>query len=140
MIKCFSLKMMCLWASDKKKIWNFFASLESMKKGVGSGVGSGSISQRYGSGDPDPDPHQNVTYPDTGFTEDEKIDQYYTRKESAFFFFLDNVFSGFVKEILTKICKISYIKFLVLNCLLLIKTFGSQTAPLLYWLYLTCIE
>jgi hypothetical protein len=41
---------------------NFFASLKSLKKGIGSGVGSGagsgagfgSISQRYGSGDPDP--------------------------------------------------------------------------------------
>jgi hypothetical protein len=47
----------------KKKIWKkifFFASLKSLKKGVGSGVGSrsGSISQRYGS--PDPDQHQNV--------------------------------------------------------------------------------
>ncbi len=46
---------------------NFFVSLKSMKKGVGSGVGSGSgtvsgsISQRYGSGDPDP--HQNGTDP-----------------------------------------------------------------------------
>jgi hypothetical protein len=47
----------------KKK--NFFASLKSMKKGVGSGVrsGSGSISQKYGSWDPDPDPQQNVTDP-----------------------------------------------------------------------------
>jgi hypothetical protein len=35
----------------------FFASLKSLKKGVGS------ISQRYGSGHPDPDPHQNVTDP-----------------------------------------------------------------------------
>jgi hypothetical protein len=42
---------------ERKK--NFFASLKSMKKGVGSG----SISQRYGSGDPDPDAHQNVTDP-----------------------------------------------------------------------------
>ncbi len=35
---------------------NFFSSLKSIKKGVGSGAGSwsGSISQRYGSGDPDP--------------------------------------------------------------------------------------
>ncbi len=40
-----------------------FASLTSMKKGVGSGTGSGTISQRYGSGDPDQDPHQNVTDP-----------------------------------------------------------------------------
>jgi hypothetical protein len=47
---------MCLWAGYKKKNENiFFASLKSMKKGVGS------ISQRYGSGDPDP--HQNVTDP-----------------------------------------------------------------------------
>jgi hypothetical protein len=36
-----------------------FASLKSMKKGVGSG----SISQRYGSGDLDPDPHQYATDP-----------------------------------------------------------------------------
>ncbi len=45
----------------------FFASLKSLKKGVGSGVGSGSgsISQRYGSGDPDPDPQKNVTDPPT---------------------------------------------------------------------------
>jgi hypothetical protein len=34
-----------------------YASLKSIKKGVGS------ISQRYGSGNPDPDPHQNVTDP-----------------------------------------------------------------------------
>jgi len=47
--------------SYKKKILIFFASLKSLKKGVGSVVGSGSISQRYGSGDPDP--HQNVTDP-----------------------------------------------------------------------------
>jgi hypothetical protein len=33
---------------------NFFASLKSLKKGVGSGVGSGFISQRYRSADPDP--------------------------------------------------------------------------------------
>jgi hypothetical protein len=33
----------------------FFASVKSVKKGVG--YGSGSISQRYGSGDPDADPH-----------------------------------------------------------------------------------
>jgi hypothetical protein len=39
----------------KKNI--FFASLKSLKKGVGSG----SIGQRYGSADPDP--HQNVTNP-----------------------------------------------------------------------------
>jgi hypothetical protein len=37
---------------------NFFASLKSLKKGVGAG--SGSISQRYGSEDPDYDPHQNI--------------------------------------------------------------------------------
>jgi hypothetical protein len=55
------LKMMCLWASYKKKFKKyekkfFLASLKLMKKGVGSGVGSGSrsISQRYGSGDLDP--------------------------------------------------------------------------------------
>jgi hypothetical protein len=46
---------MCLQVSNKKKkIMEknyFFASLKSLKKGVGSGVGSGSgfISQRYGS-------------------------------------------------------------------------------------------
>jgi hypothetical protein len=47
-----------------KKIF-FYASLKSMKEGVGSGVGSGSVCQRYGSGDPepDPDPHQIVTDP-----------------------------------------------------------------------------
>ncbi len=45
----------------KKKF--FFASLQSLKKGVGSGVGSGSISQRYRSADPDLDPHQNVSDP-----------------------------------------------------------------------------
>jgi hypothetical protein len=42
--------MLCLWESYKKKIWKqlfCFASLKSMKKGIGSG--SGSISQRYGS-------------------------------------------------------------------------------------------
>ncbi len=55
--------MMCLRSSYKKKIEKnyFFASIKSLKKGVGSGVGSGSISQRYGSADPDP--HQNVTDP-----------------------------------------------------------------------------
>jgi hypothetical protein len=36
-----------------------FASLKSLKKGVGSG----SFSQRYGSADPDQ--HQNVTDPNT---------------------------------------------------------------------------
>jgi hypothetical protein len=48
---------MCLRVTYKKKIWgknNLFASLTSLKKGVGSEVGSGSISQRYGSADPDP--------------------------------------------------------------------------------------
>ncbi len=65
---------MCLWASYKKKK-NLFASLKSVKKGVGSGVGSGSeagsgagsvsISQRSGSGDPDP--HQNITDPQYWF-------------------------------------------------------------------------
>jgi hypothetical protein len=60
--------MMCLRASYKKKYGknmkkiSFFASLKSMKKGVGSGVGSGSISHRYGSGDPDP--RQNFTDPE----------------------------------------------------------------------------
>jgi hypothetical protein len=41
----------------------FFASLKSLKKGVGSGFGSrsGSISHRYESADPDS--HQNVTDP-----------------------------------------------------------------------------
>ncbi len=39
--------MMYHWASYEKK----FASLKSMKKGVGSGSEAGSISQRYGSGD-----------------------------------------------------------------------------------------
>ena len=51
---------MCLRVSDRKKYEktnNYFASLKSLK----NGVGSGSISQRYGSGDPDP--HQNVTDP-----------------------------------------------------------------------------
>jgi hypothetical protein len=43
-----------------KKI-NLFASLNSLKKGVGSGAGSRSTSQRYGSGYPEP--HQNVTDP-----------------------------------------------------------------------------
>jgi hypothetical protein len=48
---------MCLRVRYKKKLWNFFfASLKSLKKGVGSGVGS--ISQRYGSGDPDPQENQ----------------------------------------------------------------------------------
>jgi hypothetical protein len=41
----------------------FFASLKSLKKGVGSGVrsGLGSISQRYGS--VNLDPHKNVMNP-----------------------------------------------------------------------------
>jgi hypothetical protein len=55
---------MCLRVRNKKKICKksiFFASLKSLKKGVGSGIGSGSISQRYGSADPDP--HQYVTDP-----------------------------------------------------------------------------
>jgi hypothetical protein len=43
----------------KKKI--LFASLKSLKKGVGSGTGS--ISQRDGSADPDLVPHQNVKDP-----------------------------------------------------------------------------
>ncbi len=61
---------MCLRVIYKKKIWGkkyFFASLLSLKKGVGSGVGSrsgaGFVSQRYGSADPDQDPHQNVLDP-----------------------------------------------------------------------------
>jgi hypothetical protein len=45
--------------SYKKK--NLFASLKSLKKGVGSGF----ISQKYGSGDPDP--HQHVTDPQNCF-------------------------------------------------------------------------
>ncbi len=56
---------MCLQASYKKKIWkknNFFASLKSLKKGVGSGVGSGSISQRYRSA---PKCHGSPTLVDT---------------------------------------------------------------------------
>jgi hypothetical protein len=53
-------KIMCLWVSYKKKGEFFFASLKSLKKGVGSGVDP----------DPDPlvrgadsDPHQDVTDP-----------------------------------------------------------------------------
>ncbi len=67
----FSMKIVCLRVSYKKKIWkkwrkNFlFASLKSLKKGVGSGVGSGSgsgsVSQKCWSADPDL--HQNVTDP-----------------------------------------------------------------------------
>jgi hypothetical protein len=54
---------MCMLASYNKKYKKmvFFASLKSMKKGVGSG----SISQRYGTGDPDPHSHQNVTDPNS---------------------------------------------------------------------------
>jgi hypothetical protein len=52
---------MCLWVSYKKKKKKKFASLNSLKKGVGSGARSGSICQRYESGNPDP--HQNVTDP-----------------------------------------------------------------------------
>jgi hypothetical protein len=58
------LKMMCLWVSYKKKnVKRIFASLKTLKKGVGSGVGSvsGSISQRCGSADPDPHPKKSVT-------------------------------------------------------------------------------
>jgi hypothetical protein len=59
---------MCLQISFNNKFWKknyFFASLRSLKKGVGSGVGSGAgsgpISPRCGSADPDL--HQNVTEP-----------------------------------------------------------------------------
>jgi hypothetical protein len=54
---------MCLRVSYKKNMKKkfFWASLKSLKKGVGSGVGSGSVSQRYGSADPDP--HRNITDP-----------------------------------------------------------------------------
>jgi hypothetical protein len=72
-------KIMCLRVSYKKKSLKFFfASLKSLKKGVGSVSqstdpririsqsevrirGSRSVSQRYGSADPDP--HQNFTDP-----------------------------------------------------------------------------
>jgi hypothetical protein len=50
---------MCLRASYKKKLWEkiCFASLKSLKKGVGFGVRDT---------DPeDPDPHQNFTIPNT---------------------------------------------------------------------------
>jgi hypothetical protein len=60
----------------KEKIWKkiiFFASLKSLKKGVGSGVGSGSISQRYGS--PDPDQHQNATDPQHWMVEQDQIEE-----------------------------------------------------------------
>ncbi len=49
---------MCLRVSYKKK-YEYFLSLKSLKKGVGSG--SRSVSQRYGSAEPDP--HQNVVDP-----------------------------------------------------------------------------
>jgi hypothetical protein len=42
---------------QEKSMKFFFASLKSLRKGVGSG----SVGQRYGSADPDP--HQNVTDP-----------------------------------------------------------------------------
>ncbi len=54
---------MCLRVSYKKKIYKkiiCFASLKSLKKGIGSR----SVSQRYGS--TDPDPHQNVMEPQHG--------------------------------------------------------------------------
>ncbi len=44
--------MMCLWARYKKKYEEkkyFFASLKSIKKGVGSGVGAGSAPKCHGS-------------------------------------------------------------------------------------------
>jgi hypothetical protein len=54
---------MCLRIGKKKKYEknNFFASLKSLKKGVGSG----SVSKRHGPTDPDldPDPHQNAMDP-----------------------------------------------------------------------------
>jgi hypothetical protein len=50
------LKILCLQVSYKKyeEKFFFFASLKSLKKGVGSGVGSGagSVCQRYRSLDP----------------------------------------------------------------------------------------
>ncbi len=61
---------MCLPVSYKEKCEeknNFFSSLNSQKKGVGSragvgaGVGPGTFSQRSGSADPDP--HHDVTDP-----------------------------------------------------------------------------
>jgi hypothetical protein len=54
------MKIMCLWASYKKKIFKKYFIFASLKF-LNNGVGSGSISQRYGSGDPDPD--QNVQDP-----------------------------------------------------------------------------
>jgi hypothetical protein len=56
---------MCLWVSYNK--YFFFASLKSLKKGVGSGAGS--ISLKYGSADPDP--HQYVT--DTRFQKEVSV-------------------------------------------------------------------
>jgi hypothetical protein len=59
------LKIMSLWFSYKKKIWRkiyFFASLNSLKKEVGSGSGS-SVIQRYGSADQGP--HQKSRVPNT---------------------------------------------------------------------------
>jgi hypothetical protein len=57
-----------------EKINHFFASLQSLKKEVGSGVGSGSesIRQRYRS--VDPDPHQNVTGPQHWFKVEKESD------------------------------------------------------------------
>jgi hypothetical protein len=57
----------------------FFASLKSLKKGVGSGVRSGSISQRYGPADPDS--HQNVTDPQHCFQEITLKRRYYERNK-----------------------------------------------------------
>jgi hypothetical protein len=57
-----------LQEKNMKKKKYFFASLKSLKKGIGSGVGSRSISQRYGS--TDQDPHQNVTDPGLNIIED----------------------------------------------------------------------
>jgi hypothetical protein len=48
---------MCLRESYKKKNIIFFASIKSLKKGLGSG----SVSQKYKTADPDP--HQNVKDP-----------------------------------------------------------------------------
>ncbi len=59
----------------KEKIWKliiFFASLTSLKKGVGSNVKTRSGSEilvRGTSTCPDPDPHQNVTDPQRWFLE-----------------------------------------------------------------------
>ncbi len=46
----------------RKKYESFFASLKSMKKGVGSGVVPDPHPLVRGT-DPDPDPHQNVMDP-----------------------------------------------------------------------------